>query len=151
MSTENTIKQILKRDFDINQVKGNMSLASDLKLDELDIVDLAFTLENSLGISLPDEFIKNYNATSAMTFADLVRKVESCVITKQAKESHGLMPVAGLYGIFANKPYCCITGKPCNQLTTDAVKQNVNRKYNLCHRRGCIIERNFQRLAQKTK
>ena len=152
MNIENKIKEILKRDFDIKNVSGSKKLAKDLKIDALDMAELVLALEKELNISLPDSIVKNYDfGRPEMTFADLVRQVEQCVVTNKAKESGGLMPVAGLYAIFANKPYCCITGKPCNQLTVGAVKQNVNRKYNLCHRRGCIIERNFQRLAQKTK
>ena len=151
MNIENKIKEILERDFDIKNVSSKEKLAKNLTMDALDMAELIYILEKELNISLPDSIAKNYDLGSEMTVADLVRQVEQCVVTKKAQESGGLMPVAGLYAIFANKPYCCITGKPCNQLTVGAVKQNVNRKYNLCHRRGCIIERNFQRLAQKTK
>lgn len=151
MNIENKIKEILERDFDIKNVSGSKKLAKDLTMDVLDMAELIYILEKELNISLPDSIAKNYDLGSEMTVADLVRRAEQCVVTKKAQESRGLMPVAGLYAIFANKPYCCITGKPCNQLTVGAVKQNVNRKYNLCHRRGCIIESNFQRLAQKTK
>ena len=151
MNIENKIKEILERDFDIKNVSGSKKLAKDLTMDALDMAELIYILEKELNISLPDSIAKNYDLGSEMMVADLVRQVEQCVVTKKAQESRGQMPVAGLYAIFANKPYCCITGKPCNQLTVGAVKQNVNRKYNLCHRRGCIIERNFQRLAQKTK
>ena len=151
MNIENKIKEILERDFDIKNVSSKEKLAKDLTMDALDMAELIYILEKELNISLPDSIAKNYDLGSEMMVADLVRQVEQCVVTKKAQESRGLMPVAGLYAIFANKPYCCITGKPCNQLTVGAVKQNVNRKYNLCHRRGCIIEINFQRLAQKTK
>ena len=144
------VKEILKSKFGLMRVEDDMLLDWDLALDELDFVELAMALEKEFRIHLPADFDACLKVE--MRVADLVRIVEEHLPIPriETKAQQSLNPIAGLYTMRNGVPMCCITGDKCKKLTKDEVKNN-GALHNLCSHRACVIESNFQRLAQKVK
>ncbi len=144
------VKEILKSKLGLMRVEDDMVLDWDLGLDELDFVELVMALEKEFHIHLPADFDAWLKVE--MRVADLVRVVEEHLPVRgmETKVQQTLNPIAGLYTMRNGVPMCCITGDKCKKLTKNDVKNN-DALHNLCSRRACIIESNFQRLAQKVK
>ena len=128
------------------RVEDDMVLDWDLALDELDFVELVMALEKEFRIHLPSDFDAYLKVE--MRVADLVRVVEEHMpIHKvETKIQQPLNPIVGLYTVRDGAPMCCITGEKCKKLSKNEVKQNTG-LHNLCQKRSCVIESNFQRLA----
>lgn len=67
------IKEIICEDFEIeeSEITLNTSLADDLDIESLDLVDLVMTLEDEFSIELPDEAFEEIK-----TVGDLVKYIE---------------------------------------------------------------------------
>lgn len=149
------VKEILKSKFGLMRVEDDMLLDLDLALDELDLVELVIALEKEFRIKLPEDLDAQLRVME-MKVADLVRVVEEHmpIHRVETKTQQPLNPIVGLYTVRDGAPMCCITGEKCKKLSKNEVKQNTGLR-NLCQKRSCVIESNFQRLAaqlfQKTK
>ena len=77
--TIDKVKELLAAQLNISKdnIQDDSKLVEDLGADSLDMVEMLMTLEESFGISIPDE-----EAVNLKTVGDIVKYIEACKSAK---------------------------------------------------------------------